>query len=202
MPTIPVYAFWPYHMYWYYNYRIARNFRGRKFTRIGRKWAFRGENFHGVLNRSYRGVRHAQHFVEKTFVGDSQFSAIWYILHGNYVASLPSNCATMSIPQIHYSILTQGVVALTLNFCSSLFKCIAFTGFPPWIQGDIKLWNNTNHNNQQWKAHAQQGLCPEFQPVPTQQTHLCVTVHFAWTYYGGARPWHQANSRAATCQGR
>ena len=30
-------------------YRIAGNFRGRKLSRIGRKGAFRGENFRGML---------------------------------------------------------------------------------------------------------------------------------------------------------
>ena len=31
-------------------YRIAGNFRGRKLSRIGKKGAFRGENFRGTLN--------------------------------------------------------------------------------------------------------------------------------------------------------
>ena len=38
------------------NYRIAGNFRGRKLSRIGRKAAFRGENFRGMLTGCIMGV--------------------------------------------------------------------------------------------------------------------------------------------------
>ena len=49
---------------------VAGNFRGRKLSRIGRKGAFRGENFRGMLKTGrIMGVACLEYyiFVEKTF---------------------------------------------------------------------------------------------------------------------------------------
>ena len=51
---------------------MAGNFWGRKLSRIGKKWKFCGENFHGMLNHNHRWVQHAQNFMEKTFAGGFQ----------------------------------------------------------------------------------------------------------------------------------
>ena len=58
----------------YINYCIAVNFRGRKLSRIHRKWEFHGENFHGLLETKHKWVRHAQNFVEKAFADGSRTS--------------------------------------------------------------------------------------------------------------------------------
>ena len=49
------------------HYRIAENFRGRKLSRIGEKYDFRGENFHGLLASAVPKDATPPNFAEKTF---------------------------------------------------------------------------------------------------------------------------------------
>ena len=49
-------------------YRIAGNFQGRKLSRIGEKYNFRGENFHRVLTCAALKDTTPPNFAEKTFV--------------------------------------------------------------------------------------------------------------------------------------
>ena len=74
-------------------YRIAGNFRGRKLSRIGEKYAFRGENFCGllafavpkdatpqILQRKLSRIAQNREIC-KSFL-PRKFSAIWYVTCG------------------------------------------------------------------------------------------------------------------------
>ena len=51
-------------------YRIAGNFRGRKLSRIGEKYNFRGENFRGLLAFTMPKDTTLPNFTEKTFANN------------------------------------------------------------------------------------------------------------------------------------
>ena len=96
------------------SYRIAGNFRGRKLSRIGEKYDFRGENFRGLLACVALKDAAPPNFAEKTFANSHKtvkFAKVFFLesfpLYGIYakekrIGRTSAIHTTKALPQLSY----------------------------------------------------------------------------------------------------